>query len=389
MRKIAIFTSTRAEYGLLFWLIKAIQSDEEVTLQLIVSGAHLSPQQGETWLEIEEDGFHIDAKVEMLLASDTPVGVIKSMGVAAIGFADTLERLKPDILVVLGDRYETLVIAQAALIMKIPIAHIHGGEVTQGAYDDAIRHAITKMANLHFVAAEAYRQRVIQMGESPQHVFNVGAPGLEQTMKAPRYAFNELAEQMRIPLQQPYFIVTFHPVTLANEPVEQSLMALLAILAEMPDYQILFTYPNVDNGGHRVIQLIEQYQKKYADRAWIVRTLGPKLYSSAMFHAHAVIGNSSSGIIEVPFFKIPTVNIGSRQTGRLAADSVIHAAADYASIDAAVKQAISPSFRELCQTASNPYGDGDVSTRILPLLKTCSLTSVKAFQDIEFDYDNA
>ncbi|HBI21170.1 MAG TPA: UDP-N-acetylglucosamine 2-epimerase (hydrolyzing), partial [Legionella sp.] len=257
MRKIAVFTGTRAEYGLLYWLMKAIQADPDLTLQVFVSGMHLSPQYGETWREIVADGFEIAATIDMMLSSDTPVGIVKSMGVGTIGFADALARLKPDLLVVLGDRFEALAIVQAALIMDIPVAHLHGGELTLGAYDNSIRHAITKMASLHFVAAEAYRLRVIQMGEAPSRVFNVGAPGLEHVTRTARLPFQALAEALDIPLQQPYFLVTYHPVTLANASIEIEFAALLRALDDHPAHHVLFTYPNADNGGHLIIQMLE------------------------------------------------------------------------------------------------------------------------------------
>src|SRR3990167_9408758 len=292
MRKIAVFTGTRAEYGLLYWLIKAIHKDSELELQLIVSGTHLSPHYGETWREIEADGFKIDAKVEMLLSSDSPVGVVKSMGIATIGYADALERLRPDLLVLLGDRYEALAIAQAALIMRIPIAHAHGGELTFGAYDDAIRHAITKMASIHFVATEAYRRRILQLGEDASNVFNVGALGLEHVLKTERYSMAALVENLQLPLMQPYFLVTYHPETIGDEPIENAFKALLHVFADLPNYQILFTYPNADNGGHRIIHLLERYCQEHSEQAFVVRSLGYKRYLSAVSYAEVVIGNS-------------------------------------------------------------------------------------------------
>lgn len=386
MRKIAVFTATRAEYGLLYWLMKAIQDSSDLDLQVLVSGMHLAPQFGETWKEIEADGFKIDEKVEMLLASDSPVGVVKSMGLATIGFADALSRLNPDILFLLGDRFETLALAQAALIMKIPIAHAHGGELTLGAYDDSIRHAVTKMASLHFVAAEEYRRRVIQMGEEPANVFNVGALGLEHTIKTACFSSAGLADALQIPLHEPYFLVTYHPATNADEPVEAAFKALLQSLDDWPDHQVLFTYPNADNGGHIIIQLLENYCKTNPDRAFAVKSLGFKKYLSAVAHAKAVIGNSSSGIIEVPAFGVPTVNIGSRQEGRLAADSILHCKTDYPAIKESLSKALSPTFQEKCRQVNNPYGNGEVSGRILPVLKNHPLSTVKHFQDWNFQY---
>lgn len=387
MRKITVFTGSRAEYGLLFWLMKGIQSDNELELQIIVSGMHLAPQFGETWKEIEADGFKIDAKVEMLLASDTPVGVVKSMGVASIGFADALAQLQPDLLVILGDRFEALAIAQAALIMKIPIAHLHGGELTLGAYDNSIRHAITKMAFLHFTAAEKYRQRIIQMGEESNRVFNVGAAGLEHVVRTEIYSIDALAEQLHIPLRRPYFLVTYHPETLSNDVEGEAFTLLLNALDEMPDYQVLFTYPNADNGGHAIIQLIEHYCKLNAHRAFASVSLGSTRYLSAVAHAEVVIGNSSSGLIEVPAFRVPTVNIGKRQEGRLAADSVIHCNAEFNAIKNAIRKAVSADFKAHCSKVINPYGDGRVSERIIPILKAHNLSAMKHFHDLDFTYE--
>jgi UDP-hydrolysing UDP-N-acetyl-D-glucosamine 2-epimerase len=386
MRKIVVFTGTRAEYGLLYWLMKAIQQSSDLELQILVSGMHLAPQFGETWKEIEADGFKIDETVEMLLASDSPIGVVKSMGLATIGFADALARLSPDLLFVLGDRFETLALAQAALIMKIPIAHAHGGELTLGAYDDAIRHAVTKMASLHFVAAEEYRHRVIQMGEETSRVFNVGALGLEHVVRTENFSLGELAEALQIPLHK-YFLVTYHPVTVADEPVEVTFAALLQVLDDWPEYQVLFTYPNADNGGHIIIQMLEDYCQIHSKRAFAVKSLGFKKYLSAVAHAEAVIGNSSSGIIEVPAFGLPTVNIGLRQEGRLAADSILHSHTDYVAIKEALNKALSPSFKEKCRQVDNPYGNGQVSARILPVLKYHALSTMKRFQNWSFHHD--
>ncbi len=243
-RKVAIFTGTRAEYGLLYWLMSEVRQDPVLELQIIVGGMHLSPEFGETWRLLESDGFSIDAKVEMLLSSDTPVGVAKSMGLGTIGFADALDRLRPDVLVVLGDRFEALSIAQVALVMRIPIAHLHGGELTEGAYDDGIRHALTKMAYLHFVAAPQYQARVIQMGESPERVFNVGAMGLDHLMRTPLMSLVELRESLNFALDQPFLLVTYHPVTSADEDPEQSFVAIIEALDRFPDHQVIITYPN-------------------------------------------------------------------------------------------------------------------------------------------------
>ena len=381
-RKVAVFTGTRAEYGLLYWLMKDIQTSARLELQVIVSGMHLSPEFGETWKLIEQDGFDIDAKVEMLLSSDTPVGVVKSMGLGTLGFADALDRLRPDVLVVLGDRFEALAIVQTALIMRIPVAHLHGGEITEGAYDDAIRHAISKMAHLHFVAAEPYQRRVIQMGESPERVFNVGAIGLDHLRRSPKMDLDELAESLGFALRAPYLLVTYHPVTLLEEDPTQSFIALLEALEKFPEHQIILTYPNADNGGRAIIPLLEAYAQRQPRRVLAIPSLGFRRYLSAVSMADAVVGNSSSGIIEVPAFGIPTVNIGARQKGRLAADSVLHCDPTAESIGLALHQALSDEFAEISKMAVNPYGQGNASEAIVNVLEHFDEPIHKSFHDL-------
>lgn len=367
--EVAVFTGTRAEYGLLYWLMKDIQASKQLKLQVIVSGMHLSPEFGDTWRQIEADGFPIDAKVEMLLSSDTPVGVVKSMGLGTIGFADALDRLRPDLLVVLGDRFEALAVVQAALIMRIPVAHLHGGEITEGAYDDAIRHAISKMASLHFTATEAYRQRVVQMGERPDTVFNVGAIGLDHLLRTAPMTQTELSASLGFALRKPYFLVTYHPVTIADEDPEETFLSMLAAIDRFPDYQVLLTYPNADNGGRKIIPLLKDYAHRHPGRAAAVPSLGFKRYLSALRGAAAMIGNSSSGIIEAPSFGIPTINIGARQQGRLAAESVLHCQADTASIENAISKATSPEFSERSKSVINPYGQGNAATQIVNVIE--------------------
>ena len=379
--KVAVFTGTRAEYGLLYWLMKDIQASKQLKLQVIVSGMHLSPEFGETWRQIEADGFPVDAKVEMLLSSDTPVGVVKSIGLGTIGFADALDRLRPDLLVVLGDRFEALAVVQAALIMRIPVAHLHGGEITEGAYDDAIRHAISKMASLHFTAAEAYRQRVVQMGESPETVFNVGAIGLDHLLRTAPMTQTELSASLGFALRKPYFLVTYHPVTIVDEDPEETFLSTLAAIDRFPDYQVLLTYPNADNGGRKIIPLLEDYAHRHPGRAAAVPSLGFKRYLSALRGAAAMIGNSSSGIIEAPSFGIPTINIGARQQGRLAAESVLHCQVDTASIEYAITTAISPEFRLRAKDAVNPYGQGNAAAQIVNVIEQHCGRFEKRFYD--------
>ncbi|MBA1321399.1 UDP-N-acetylglucosamine 2-epimerase [Pseudomonas plecoglossicida] len=381
-RKVAVFTGTRAEYGLLYWLMKDIQSSDLLQLQVIVSGMHLSPEFGNTWQTIENDGFAIDAKVEMLLSSDSDVGVVKSMGLGVLGFADALDRLRPDVLVVLGDRFEALAIVQSALIMRIPVAHLHGGEITEGAYDDSIRHAISKLSYLHFTSTEPYRQRVIQLGEAPQRVFNVGAVGLDHLARSPLMSRDELSQSLGFDLSKPFLLVTYHPVTLSEESPRESFQALLDALDRFPEYSVILTYPNADNGGRAIIPLLEDYAQQAPGRVLAIPSLGFKRYLSAVGLASAVVGNSSSGVIEVPSFKVPTVNIGARQDGRLAAESVLHCAAETEAIEAALRQALSPVFSRLCAEVDNPYGAGDASSQIVKVLERFQPESVKPFHDL-------
>jgi len=381
-RRVAVFTGTRAEYGLLYWLMKEIEGSVRLELQVIVSCMHLSPEFGETWQQIVGDGFHIDAKVEMLLSSNTDVGTVKSMGVGMLGFADALDRLRPELLVVLGDRFEALCIAQAALIMRIPIVHLHGGELTEGAYDDAIRHAITKMACLHFVATEPYRNRVIQMGESPERVFNVGAIGLDHLSRTPAMSLEALRESLNFDLGQPFLLVTYHPVTALDEDPARSFEALLQALEMFPAYRVVMTYPNADNGGRAIIPMIEQFAARHKGRVLVVPSLGFRRYLSVVGKASAVVGNSSSGLIEVPSFGVPTVNIGSRQAGRLCADSIVHCAADKQSIASALGQALEKSFAQACRKTVNPYGRGDAARSIVDILESCDVSGHKSFHDL-------
>lgn len=382
MKTVAVFTGTRAEYGLLQPLLKRLLNHPEMSLQLVVSGMHLAPQFGETWQTIEADGYTIDAKVEMLLASDTSCGVAKSMGLGTIGFADALERLRPDCLVILGDRYEALAIAQVAAVMRIPIAHLHGGELTEGAYDDPIRHAITKLSHYHFVASEEYRGRVIQMGENPVSVWNVGALGIENISTVPRVPLTTINQKFNLDLRQPFLLVTYHPVTAGDENSVQTFVNLLSALDEFPRHQILLTYPNSDNGGHRLIQMLEQYASERTKRVFAVPSLGMQCYLSAVDLSDAVVGNSSSGVIEVPSLKTPSVNVGVRQKGRLAAASVIHAGTSREEITQAVSLALSPRGKQASENCENPYGSGETSAMIIDVLRSQPPYGPKRFYDI-------
>lgn len=368
-RKIAIFTGTRAEYGLLRRLIGAIANDPYLKLQLVVSGTHLSPEFGQTVQEISDDGFHPDATVEMLLSSNTPTGVVKSMGVALIGLADALHRLDPDMLVILGDRFEALAAAQAALIMGIPIAHLHGGETTLGAYDDPIRHAITQMATFHFTSTEAYRERVIAMGASPSSAYNVGALGLDEIVNEEPMTIAQLSNEIGFELKPPYFLVSYHPATKSLEGPAATFSEIMSALNSFEDHQILLTYPNADNGSREIMSIIEQARNQDPSRVFAAASLGRSRYLAAMTHASAVIGNSSSGIIEAPAVGTPSIDVGDRQAGRIAGPSVLRVKPDENSIKEAIKIAISDESIRRNFQASNPYGSGNSVPQIVRLLR--------------------
>lgn len=381
--KIAVFTGTRADYGLLYWLLKDLQSDPYFDLQLLVSGMHLSPEFGETYRQIEIDGFKIDEKVEILLSSDSSIGVAKSIGLGVLGFTDALNRLKPEVIVILGDRFEALAIAQTAMILRIPVLHLHGGEITEGAYDDALRHAITKLSYLHGTATEEYRKRVIQLGEMPDRVKNVGALGLDHLSRSRLMEIEELGLSLNFELKKPYFLVTYHPVTLGCENPENSFQEILNALDEFPNFQVVLTYPNADDGGRRIIPIIEEYSLKNPLRVKSIKSLGQVRYLSAVKNCSAVVGNSSSGIIEVPSFDVPTVNVGVRQLGRLSAKSVLHVEPIAFDIIQSLRQAITKGYKKEGEMIVNPYGQGGASQKIINMIKTAEYKHVKKFYDLE------
>lgn len=382
MRKICVVTGTRAEYGLLYWLMKEIEADGNLVLQVIATGMHLSPEFGLTYKTIEQDGFTIHAKVEMLLSSDTSVGIGKSIGLGVIGFADALERLQPDIMVVLGDRYEILAAVQAALVARIPVAHIHGGETTEGAIDESIRHSVTKMSHLHFVAAEPYRRRVIQLGESPDTVFNVGAVGLENIRRLQLWDKKQLEQSINFNLGDRFLLVTYHPATLGFRDSGITMQALLDALDHFPDFKIIFTKPNSDANGRFMGQMIDQFGRQNPDRAVVFTSMGQIRYLSALKLAIAVVGNSSSGIIEAPMCNVPTVNIGDRQAGRLKADTIIDCEETTEAIVSAISKAISPVFKEGIAESKSLYGYGDSALLIKEQLKKAPLCVKKKFHDL-------
>lgn len=382
MRKICVVTGSRAEYGLLSGLMYAIKNDPELELQIIATNMHLSPEFGLTYRNIEQDGFTINKKVVMLLSSDTANATAKSVGLGFMGFADAYEDLHPDMVVVLGDRYEIIAAVSTALFYKIPVAHIHGGEITEGAYDDCIRHSITKMSHLHFTSTEEYRKRVIQLGEDPNRVFNVGALGIENIKKTPLMCKNELETTLDgVTLGDKVLLVTYHPVTLENSTAEDQIKNLLAALDEYSEYKVIFTLPNSDTDGRVIIQLINEYVSKHADRAIAYPSLGLKRYLSALQFVKAVVGNSSSGIIEVPSFGIPTLNIGDRQKGRLAAKSVVNCGTSKEDILEGLEKVIHAEQKEI----ANPYEGKNTTADILQVLRTYPLEGLiqKSFYNLK------
>lgn len=382
-RKICVITGTRAEYGLLRWVMQGIKDDSELTLQLIVTGMHLSPEFGLTYHEIEKDGFQINRKVEMLTSSDTPVGIAKSMGLGLIGFADALNELSPDLIVVLGDRFEIFGAVAAALVARIPVAHLHGGETTEGAFDEAIRHSVTKMSHLHFVAAEEYRQRVIQLGEQPERVFVVGGLGVDNIKRLKLLDRAELEASLDFKLGQKNLLITFHPVTLEASTVEDQMAELLAALAELKDTQLIFTMPNADTDGRTLIKMVQQFVAQHPN-ARAYTSLGQLRYMSCIAHVDGVVGNSSSGLAEVPSFKKGTINIGDRQRGRLSAASVINCEPTRQGIAAALKKLYIEDFQASLSQVQNPYGEGGASEQVVKTIKYCALDGIpkKSFYDL-------
>lgn len=384
-RKICVVTGTRAEYGLLYWLMKEIQADDELELQIIATGQHLSPEFGLTYKNIEADGFVINAKVEMLLSSDSPVGIAKSVGVGTIGFADALERVQPDIMVLLGDRFEALAAAQTAMILRIPIAHIHGGETTEGAIDEAIRHSITKMSQIHFVSEPEYRDRVIQLGENPESVFEVGAVGIDNIVRLKLLSLQDLEKQINFSLGKKFFLVTYHPETLTGKSPVEALKTLFAVFDEFPEYKLIFTQANSDAGGRIINEQIEAYAKKNKKRVLLVKSLGQLRYLSAMKLCAAVVGNSSSGLLEAPVLHVPTINIGDRQKGRKRYPSVIDCNADKQKLLSAIQSLRDSKFLQKIQSMEIPHTDGKIAIIMKNILKQAELSSIcqKKFYDLK------
>jgi GDP/UDP-N,N'-diacetylbacillosamine 2-epimerase (hydrolysing) len=385
-RNICFITGTRAEYGLLSRLMKKVDQDPDLCLQIIATCMHLSADFGHTYREIEADGFQIDQKVEMLISSDSPEAICKSMGVALISFPDAYKQLKPDMIVLLGDRFEAFCAAGAATVCRIPIAHIHGGEMTLGAIDEAFRHSITKMSHLHFTSTEQYRQRVIQLGENPDSVFNVGALGVENIKNLNLLSRNKLEKKLNFDLQKKYILITLHPQTmdLNGDSQLSQVKNLVDALASFEDMNLVFTKANADTGGRIINRAFEQYVSENPDRACLFASLGQLVYLSALKHAEVVVGNSSSGIIEAPTFKVPTINIGDRQKGRVQSRSVINCNSNIEAIINALKKSFSTNFKDTLLDMDNPYEKKNTAANIKHHLKSIQLNSVlkKEFQDL-------
>ncbi|MFT7161887.1 MAG: GDP/UDP-N,N'-diacetylbacillosamine 2-epimerase (hydrolyzing) [Bacteroidia bacterium] len=383
-RKICVLTGTRAEFGLLYWLIDEIFTSSEVDLQLVVTGMHLSPEFGFTVSAIEESKFPIKKRVEMLLSSDTAIGISKSIGLGIISFCEVFDELKPDVIVILGDRFEMFSAASAAMIGKYAIAHIHGGEATEGLIDEPIRHSITKMAHLHFTAADEYRKRVIQLGEQPERVFNTGTPGLDNISKLELLNREDFEKSINFELGEVSALVTFHPVTLENSTAEYQFKELLNALNSSEGLKIIFTKPNADTDGRVIIDLIDEFVASNPQKSCSFVSLGQLRYLSALRHVSLVIGNSSSGLTEAPSFNVPTINIGDRQRGRLKAESVIDCLPKKQELLLAFDKALSPDFLEIVKRVKNPYGSGGASERIFNILKTFPLNGIikKEFYDL-------
>ena len=382
-RKICVVTGTRADYGCLRWVMEGIRAAEGLELQVVATGMHLSPEFGLTYREIEKDGFRIDRKVEMLLSSDTPTGISKSMGLGMMGFGEAFEQLEPDVVLVLGDRFEIFAAASAAMVARIPIAHLHGGETTEGAIDEAIRHAITKMAHLHFVAAEDYRRRVIQLGEAPERVFLVGGLGVDNILRLELLERAALENSLDFKLGPKNLLVTFHPVTLEKSTAGAQMTELLAALDELEDTHLIFTMPNADTDGRILIGMVEDFVST-RPHARAYTSLGQLRYLSCIRQVDGVVGNSSSGLAEVPSFHKGTVNIGDRQRGRLKADSVIDCEPARQAISAALRTLYSPEFQARLPGARNPYGEGGASEKVVRILQEFPLDRLlkKSFYDL-------
>jgi GDP/UDP-N,N'-diacetylbacillosamine 2-epimerase (hydrolysing) len=377
MRKIAVVTGSRSEYGLLMGLMHELKTASDVTLQVLVTGMHLEDHFGLTYKEIEKDGFTIAAKVPVLESDDSPAAMARAVARGISGFTEVYQKLSPDLVVVLGDRFEILAAAESAMLLSIPVAHIHGGETTEGAIDESIRHAITKMSQLHFTTADVHRKRVIQLGENPLNVYNVGAPGLDNLASLKLLSLVELENALNFKSGKQLFLVTFHPETLSETPIKQQMGELFSALRKFPEAKIIFTKPNADSGGREIASQIDSFVQTDPQKYFAFVSLGQLKYLSLMKAADVVIGNSSSGLIEAPFFKKPTVNIGDRQKGRLCGDSVIHTPTKSDSIETAIKRAISAEIQTVLSTCESPYGKPGAAKKMAAVLRSADLSSLK------------
>lgn len=384
-KKICVVTGSRAEYGLLYWLIKEVEANKDLKLQLIVTGMHLSSEFGLTSKEIEKN-FKIDKKIDMKLSSDSSLDISKSMAIAQKYFAQAFNQLNPDIIVVVGDRYEIFSAVISAMIAKIPIAHIHGGEATEGAIDEAIRHCISKMSHLHFTAADEYSKRVIQLGENPSKVFKVGGLGIENIKKLDLLKREELEKSLNFKLNKKNILVTYHPVTLENSTSKKQFQELLNAINELEDTNIIFTKSNSDMDGKIINKMIDKFSFKNSHKAISITSMGQLNYLSALKQVDLIIGNSSSGLLEAPSFKIGTINIGDRQNGRIKAKSVIDCPPDKKNIKKSIKKIYSNNFQEILKKVKNPYDNGSASKKIVKILKTVKLDNIlkKNFFNIKF-----
>jgi UDP-hydrolysing UDP-N-acetyl-D-glucosamine 2-epimerase len=386
-RRIAVVTGTRADYGLLQRTLTEIQATLGLSLRLMVTGAHLEARFGETWQAIVADGFTIDDRIPLGLSADCPVDIAAAMARGLVGFVEAFSRSPVDLVVLLGDRYEAMVAAQAAMVCRLPIAHIHGGERTEGLIDEAIRHSITKMAHLHFTTAEPYRRRVIQLGEAPDRVFNVGAPGVDSILDLDLPGVDALSQHLGLDLSGGYFLVTYHPLTLDGRPSDQPVYELIAALDRFPQYKVVMTGVNADPGNRPIAAVLDRYAADHPDRVRLIANLGQRRYLGAMKHCLAVVGNSSSGLIEAPSFPVATVNIGDRQNGRLRVASIIDCVDGRDAIASAITKVISPSFSAVLAQVVPPYGQGGAAHAIVNILRTFPLETIlfKAFHDVEFN----
>lgn len=387
MKKLAVLTATRAEYGLLKNFILKLQQCTEFVTEVVVTGAHLSDSCGMTYKEIEKDGIKIAYKVDMKVDSSSPSGISKSMGRAMMGVADYFEVSKPDAILVLGDRYETLAVCCSAMNAQVPIFHLYGGETTEGAIDEAVRHSITKMSYLHFTSTEEYRHRVIQLGENPDRVFCVGAVGIENALNEPKISKKELEVFTGLDLSKPYAVMTFHPVTLESDVLAQCREVLAAIEC-FPEIQFIITGANADCGGNDVNNMLMKFAENH-NNVFFTLSLGLTRYLSALNYASFVVGNSSSGLVEAPSFGIPTVNIGNRQKGRLRSESVIDCETKTNEIVNAINKALSNEFKAVAKKAQNPYGDGNTVNKVVEIIKEYfykkEINLQKKFYDVNFE----